>query len=129
MIREEWVAVEDTINLIDDHLEIRNCCAEYVCKKLNKKNQQIAKLEEQLKNAIIPKFNFGSLVCYISEKLGIVVGDNTIDKIKIVGTKERCFSKIKIQYKLTYNTRYFDEDELFATKEEAESKLKELKDE
>lgn len=51
MSKEKWVAIEDTINLIDDHIEIRNCCAEYVCKKLNEKNQRIAELEEQLKNA------------------------------------------------------------------------------
>lgn len=48
-MKEKWVAIEDTINLIDDHIEIRNCCAEYVCKKLNEKNQRIAELEEQLK--------------------------------------------------------------------------------
>lgn len=51
MSKEKWIAVEDTINLVDDHLEIRNCCAEYVCNKLNEKNQQIAELEKQLKNA------------------------------------------------------------------------------
>ena len=55
MSKEEWVAIEDTINLIDDHIEIRNCCAEYVCKKLNEKNQRIAELEEQLKTFIEPK--------------------------------------------------------------------------
>ena len=91
--------------------------------------QRIAELGEQLKNAIVPKFNFGSLVCYISKKTGTVIDNNTIDKIKVVGVKERIFSKIKIQYKLSYETRYFDEEELFATKEEAESKLEELKGE
>lgn len=49
MSKEKWVAIEDTINLIDDHIEIRNCCAEYVCKKLNEKNQRIAELEQTIK--------------------------------------------------------------------------------
>ena len=91
------------------------------------KDQRIKELEEQLANAIVPKFKLSSMVCYISKKSGIVVTDNTIDKIKVVGTKERFFSNIKFQYKLTYNTKYFNEDELFATREEAEAKLKEIK--
>ena len=83
-------------------------------------------LQEELNKAIVPRFNFNSIVSYISDKTGIVVSDNTIDKIKIVATKERFYSNIKIKYKLTYNTKYFDEDELFATKEEARAKLKEM---
>lgn len=50
MNKSKWVAIEDTINLIDDHIELRNCCAEYVCNKLNEKDQRIAELEEQVKN-------------------------------------------------------------------------------
>lgn len=98
-------------------------------KLLEEKDKRIKELEEQLANAIVPKFKLSSMVCYISKKSGIVVTDNTIDKIKVVGTKERFFSNIKFQYKLTYNTKYFDEDELFATREEAEAKLKEIKSE
>ena len=100
-----------------------------ICDLLNQQSQRILELEEQLKNAVVSKFNFGSLVCYISKKTGIVIDNNTIDKIKVVGVKERIFSKIKIQYKLSYETRYFDEEELFATKEEAQARLEELKGE
>ena len=59
MSKEKWVAIEDTINLIDDHIEIRNCCAEYVCKKLNEQDQKIKDLENQLSNCIEPKFKIG----------------------------------------------------------------------
>ena len=83
--------------------------------------QRIAELEEQLKNAIVPKFKKGKEVFYIN-------------------------SRNKISSGVIYNVRYdsvkgFDyyipmlqiedfrikEESLFATKEEAQAKLKEMK--
>ena len=120
MGKEKWVAINGTINLIGEHIEIRNCCAEYICKKLNKQAERIAELEEQMKNAIVPKFNKGQEVFYIN-------------------------SRNKISSGIIYNIRYdsmkgFDyyipmlqiedfrikEECLFATKEEAQTKLEEL---
>lgn len=83
--------------------------------------------EHRLSNCIEPKFNLNSIVCYVSKKTGVVITHCTIDKIKVVGAKERFFTNLKFQYKLTYNKRYFDEDELFATEEDALKKLEELK--
>ena len=80
---------------------------------LDEKDQRIAELEEQLKNAIVPKFKIGQEVWYIVQ-----------EKIK----------SYKIAYIEGINFRYCDKDgswlgekDLFATKEEAEQKLKELK--
>ena len=114
MSKEKWVAIEDTINLIDDHIEIRNCCAEYVCKKLNEKDQRIAELEEQLANAIVPKFKIGQEVWYTSDTNKVL--SFTITKI----------GGLYFRY---YDDKGFwlHEDELFTTEEEAKAKLEELK--
>ena len=96
---------------------------EKLVKETEAKDQRIAELEDQLKNAIVPKFKKGQEVFYIN-------------------------SRNKISSGIIYNVRYdsmkgFDyyipmlqiedfrikEESLFTTKEEAEAKLKELKGE
>lgn len=189
---KEWVEIEDTINYITEHIEIRNCSAEWVVNKLNeqadriaelgkeiairnqklnelknelhkrdeslqrKKQQvedvhkavhqakkesakkgrqvcrannevvqyrkQILKLEEQLKNAIVPKFKRGQ-ECYL-------IDDNfnyfhNRKEYNIVRSKIRKHKNV--YYIEDYGINH--EEDLFATKEEAEAKLEELKGE
>lgn len=85
----------------------------------------IAELEEQLKNAIVPKFKVGQEVYYYH------IGRNKIysgyvEDIQWFATRN------EIHYRISQLQRdYFwiREDEVFATKEEAQAKLEELKGE
>ena len=119
MSKEKWVAIEDTINLIDDHIEIRNCCAEYVCNKLNEKNQRIAELEEQLKGCIRPKFK-------VNDRIFVIV-NNEIEEYYV----DEVLLKVKgtlVEYRdICKETTITEKNDLFATKEEAQAKLDELK--
>ena len=92
-------------------------CYYFTHKEEFEKDLKIAELEEenlrlkdQLKNAIVPKFNVGQKVYYI-------------DNYKIYSF---VVSKIKNRYYDDKDWKYY-EFELFYTKEEAEAKLKELK--
>jgi hypothetical protein len=89
--------------------------------------QRIAELEEQLKNAIVPKFKIGQK-CYV------LLGKE-IDEITIVGCRIK-ISKMEDEnftmYSITNSQGYacsVIEEQLFATKEEAQAKLKELQGE
>lgn len=131
MSKEKWIAVEDTINLVDDHLEIRNCCAEYVCNKLNEKNQRIAELEEQLKNSIRPKFRTYQSIFYITQFYTSTKGnpeyDIISDKYYVAENENEII--LGWSYANDFNQRkyyYVRKDWVFANKEEAEAKLKEL---
>lgn len=44
----KWVKIDDTVNLIGDNIEIRNCSSQYICNILNNQDEEIAELEEQL---------------------------------------------------------------------------------
>ena len=89
---------------------------------LHKQDQRIAELEEQLKNAIVPKFkvgqtlfrmDFGSIIPFlVNEIYGHIKADKTIS----------------IQY-FDYVGLVIEENELFAIREEAEQKLRELQGE
>ena len=85
---------------------------------LNKQAQRIAELEEQLKNVIVPKFKYGQTVWCVyptnEHRQGFVF------ELDFVG-----YTKDKIICCITENEE-FEYDEVFATKEEAEAKLKEL---
>ena len=80
-------------------------------------------LEEQLKNAIVPKFKIG-------QEVWIIINNEVVEvKIKIITFYYDC--KYVFGYKFD---RLWDiiprwEDEIFATKEEAQAKLKELQGE
>jgi len=86
--------------------------------------KRIAELEEQLKNAIVPKFKIDEEVFIIDGK---IIRNAVIDEIYWTSCKS-CFEYYtRLIYELNdvqYET--IEEDELFATKEEAEAKLKEL---
>lgn len=84
-------------------------------------SQRISELEEQLKNAIVPKFKYGQDVWCVyptnEHRQGFVF------ELDFVG-----YTKDKIICRITDNEE-FEYDEVFTTKEEAESKLEELKGE
>ena len=80
-------------------------------------------LEEQLKNAIVPKFKIGQEVWYVWNKSQVIPFKCKIENIVYDSSKN---------YKLKYDSEHYicmQEQHLFATKEEAEAKLKELKGE
>jgi hypothetical protein len=91
---------------------------------------RIAELEEQVKDCIKPKFKIGQEVWFINEiseeiYLGVVVGFE-VSKVY--------FSPLDIYYRIEYEdgcliTDDFEDEFVFATKEEAQVKLKELKGE
>lgn len=89
-------------------------------KSLNEKDQQIAELEEQLKNAIVPKFKYGQDVWCVyptnEHRQGFVF------ELEFVG-----YTKDKIICCITENEE-FEYDEVFETKAEAEAKLQELQE-
>lgn len=88
---------------------------------LEMKDQQIAELEEQLKNVIVPKFKYGQTVWCVyptnEHRQGFVF------ELDFVG-----YTKDKIICCITENEE-FEYDEVFETKEEAQAKLEELQGE
>ena len=98
-----------------------------ICGILNQQDQRIAELEEQLKNAIVPKFKIGQEVWFVNELseeiyLGVVVGFE-VSKVY--------FSPLDSYYRIEYEdgcliTDDFEDEFVFTTKEEAQAKLKEL---
>lgn len=99
-------------------IEIRDL--EEVKNELKSKDQRIEELEEQLKNAIVPKFKIGQEVFYIVDKYELKSGE--ILEIQIWDLK-----KDNIVYVIEYGGNVWCESNVFATKEEAETKLQELK--
>ena len=89
---------------------------------LNKQYKKIAELEEQLKNAIVPKFGVGEYVYRIYQykiEKGIIQSIY-IDELGV-------FYKIILDKTKTGEIyTYMDDEFLFATKEEAEAMVKEL---
>lgn len=85
------------------------------------------RLEEQLKNAIVPKFKIGQEVFIIFEttKKEYIVESTNINSITIFAGNELSYYCKYVDGERMYLE--LDESEIFATKEEAEVKLKELK--
>lgn len=108
----------------DPYNEIR--CDRFALEKLvnesEAKDQRIAELEEQVKNAIVPKFKIGQEVWCIDPENDVSSGEVWKIEINCVQTKYTVFLGND------YVDIYF-EYELFATKEEAEAKLRELQGE
>lgn len=146
-IRQEccdiWNKLKDKTKMIDYLIESKRRIAELeeqlnnseqsclICHK-DQENEQlkkyIAELEEQLKNAIVPKFKLYDTVytINIARADGIESGKITqinFDGIKIIYQ----FTLYQTNYCHTYN--YKDEKDVFATKEEAQAKLEELRGE
>ena len=101
-----------------------NQVSEYCKDKIDtlmENQQRIAELEEQLKNAIVPKFKRGQIVwCVYPENIyrkGFVFAQEFIGY-----TKDRLLCG-----ECVGETEEFGLDEVFTTKEEAQAKLEELK--
>lgn len=101
-------------------IEVRDL--EEVKNELREKDQRIAELEEQLKNAIVPKFKIGQEVYAIFDRT--LWGERMIEVVnaKIIGI----IATNKIQYMFSNLADWYIEENVFATKEEALAKLREL---
>lgn len=88
---------------------------------LNQQDQRIAELEEQLKNSIRPKFK-------VNDRIFVIV-NNEVEEYYI----DEVLLKVKgtlVAYRdICKETTITEKNELFATKEEAQAKLEELKGE
>ena len=104
----------------DPYNEIR--CDRFALEKLVKeseaKDQRISELEEQLKN--VPKYTVYSKVFFIDD-CEKTIKEDFVEQITIN-------HRDGILYELI-NNFLFEESELFATKEEAQAKLRELQGE
>ena len=89
-----------------------------VCELLEQKDQRIAELEERLKNA--PKYTVYSKVFFVDD-CEKTIKEDFVEQITIN-------HRDGILYELI-NNFLFEESELFATKEEAQAKLRELQGE
>lgn len=140
----------ETISILDDYLVIdttdRRVCemsnptyermfrgsrlANEMATLLVEYRERIAELEEQLKNAIVPKFKIGQKVWFVDDIaeeifLGIVVG---FEGSRVYD------APFEFYYRIEYEdgcliTDDFEDKLVFTTKEEALAKLKELKGE
>jgi hypothetical protein len=105
-----------------------------ICGILNDQQQRIAELEEQLKNAIVPKFETYQSIFYITQYYTSTKGnpeyDIISDKYYVAENENEII--LGWNYVKDFNQRkyyYVRKDWVFATKEEAQAKLEELKGE
>ena len=101
---------------------------------LNQQDQRIAELEEQLKNAIVPKFETYQSIFYITQYYTSTKGNPEYDIIsdKYYFAENENEIILGWNYVKDFNQRkyyYVRKDWVFATKEEALAKLEELKGE
>ena len=101
---------------------------------VKEKDQRIAELEEQLKNALCPKFRTYQSIFYITQFYTSTKGnpeyDIISDKYYVAENENEII--LGWNYAKDFNQRkyyYVRKDWVFATKEEAESKLRELQGE
>lgn len=99
-------------------------------KTIYNQDQRIAELEEQLKNAIVPKFKVGQTV-YTFNKNSECVYELCIKIIRIERNEISMFNSLVYLAERLEDGNFFGyfEVELFATKEEAQAKLGEMKGE
>ena len=91
---------------------------------LEAKDQRITELEEQLENAIVPKFKVGQTVWIVYDSIQSIPSECVIDKI-VYDTSN--LSKLLYYTKDEISWISLEKD-IFATKEEAEARLRELKE-
>lgn len=117
--------------LIKDNKQLPNLLDCYQsCARLNQQDQRIAELEEQLKNAIVPKFKIGQMV-YTYNKYQDCVYILDLISVHIERYETSKFNSLVYMAKRLkdgFISGYLEED-LFATREEAEQRLNELKGE
>ena len=112
---ELYLAEVQTFCELEEHKEIADNTIEMYAEKCKK-------YEDQLSNAIVPKFKIGQEVFYLVDKYEI--GNGEVLQIQIWDLK-----KDNIVYEIEYNGNVYCESVVFATKEEAEAKLKEIQGE
>lgn len=111
------------VDMLDKKLKLCPNCYEY-CKPLfddlKIKDKQIADLQHRLSNCIEPKFKVGQEIYILCEPNRIISGWKIAD-----------YEFYKSQYIIEKKDSidWIHKDRIFATKEEAEARLKELKGE
>lgn len=99
------------------------------------KDQRIAELEEQLKNAIVPKFKKGQEVWFVYDDSDTWEADYKVFHKKVMSISYNNYEGDYFEYAMSDDgTRdtiwygYIEEKYVFATKEEAQAMLKKLTD-
>lgn len=90
-------------------------------KTIYNQDQRIADLEEQLKNAVIPKFK-------VNDKIFVIVNDK-IEEYYIDEVLLKCKGTLVAYRDICKETLITEKNEIFATEAEAQAKLEELKGE
>lgn len=95
---------------------------------LNQLDQENQELKKQLKNAIVPKFKIGQEVWFINyfSDCGYRVDCGKVVEIKI-NEYDKTLYEIAYKYKCELDFKSRKYTNVFATKEEAEVRLKEIK--
>ena len=117
---EKWKAYYENCSELEKIMSKEH---QYCLDNWRASEKRLAELEEQLKNAIVPKFKIGQEVWYVWNKSQVIPFKCKIENIVYDSSKN---------YKLKYDSEHYicmQEQHLFATKEEAETKLKELQGE
>lgn len=115
---------EFTCDIFDEEIEDYPSNRE-ICATLNYQAELIAKLKEQLKNAIVPKFKIEQEVWYMDTRINDFNEQRYMIESYII--EEIVIFEYGIRYVGDDVSMY--EEDLFATKEEAQAKLKELQGE
>lgn len=92
---------------------------------LDEKDRRIAELEEQLASSIRPKFKRGQTCYYIFNGIVGIFKPEKVCEVRDLLISGIQFYGQEIQYQTTYGL--FNENDLFASEEEALKKLEELK--
>ena len=119
MSKKRYICEVDKSFDIFDNLYKEYPSMQEICRRLNKQSQRIAELEEQLKNAIVPKFKQGDKCYAIIDTMAyrdvfpVVIGHTHLlyDVWDGQDATKQHYTRI------------------FATKEEAQAKLEELQGE
>ncbi|MCI7428548.1 MAG: hypothetical protein MSS83_05525 [Methanobrevibacter sp.] len=131
IIKDRWIfdtKLNKNIHSIDCYEE------KNVLDIMNGQDQRIAELEEQLKNAIVPKFETYQPIFYITQFYTSTKGNPEYDIIsdKYYVSENENEIILGWNYANDFNRRkyyYVRKDWVFATKAEAEAKLRELQGE
>ena len=131
---EERFVLDNNNNIIDFEDETDKYCLSQddVCNLLNKQHQRIAELEQELaglkENAIVPRFRIGQEVFVVDNECQITQG-----AVDVILTGQDVFEKwckysidLGLEYEDDIRFVYKDEEEIFATEQEAQEKIKEI---
>lgn len=114
-------------NIIKDNEQMPSLLDNYQATvRLNEFTERITELEEQLENAIVPKFEEGQEVWFVHDTKRKVFSGR-VEGFQITQYPYLTYKYVLIEYCDEYVVGdFFKEEYVFATKEEAEAKLKEL---